>query len=561
MARPTPFDRQSSFALFSAENPGEPHSGVDIDAEFNAVLLALDETQANLALIQDEDGRLARGSVGRLQLDASINLGFEAPSAWAADTSYEADISTTFHQSKFYIAVVTHISSEVFDASKWQEIADFTLQNTLNDGDVGTTKIADLAVTTAKLAALGVTTAKIAAEAVTADKIGDAAVIAGKIADDAVLTANIVDQNITLSKLYASAAPRVYGRYTPDGGAAELLSLEPGVFISSGGVLSVALPRGFIDGFVLSNGTDATNDINFAAGVSSSSAAISNMVLVAAMGKQLDVAWAAGGTTTSPKGGRDTGAIANGTWHCFVVGKLGVAITNRSRASNVATLSKTAHGFAVGQTVRLSGVGGIGYDGAYAIASVPTADTFTVACSGGNEGSVACGGTADVFDAIFSTSTTPTLPSGYTVYQMVGSILRESAAIVPFTQNQDVFLRKVPIRSVSLADPGVAAVLHTLDVPKGIQVEAIVDVHSRRDAGGNEAYMIVSSPDETDTEPVSTLHDLSSVNDATRFIASSRRIVKTDTSGRIRTRQSASNGNTFVQINTRGWVHPRGKNV
>lgn len=186
MARPTQFDRQNSFALYSAENPGEPHTGSDLDIEFNAVKVALDETQAALEQIQDADGRLARGSVGRAQLDASITLGFEAPAAWAADTSYEADISTVFHESKFYIALETHTSSDTFEADKWEEIADFTLQNTLNDGDVTSAKIADGAITTDKLDDVAVTTAKIADNAVNEDKILAGAVSTAKVADNAI---------------------------------------------------------------------------------------------------------------------------------------------------------------------------------------------------------------------------------------------------------------------------------------------------------------------------------------------------------------------------------------
>ena len=67
---PTRYDRQKSFAI----QRGEP----------NAVKLALDDNQQNLAKIQDSDDVLKRGSVGRAQFDASVSLGFAAPKQWAA---------------------------------------------------------------------------------------------------------------------------------------------------------------------------------------------------------------------------------------------------------------------------------------------------------------------------------------------------------------------------------------------------------------------------------------------------------------------------------------------
>ncbi|WP_338317529.1 hypothetical protein, partial [Bradyrhizobium ottawaense] len=102
----TPYNRQNSFALFSAENPTSQQSGIDLDAEFNAVKISLDDTQQNLAKIQDADGVLKRGSVGRAQFDSSVSLGFAAPAQWASGVLYTANISTVFYNSIFYVANV-----------------------------------------------------------------------------------------------------------------------------------------------------------------------------------------------------------------------------------------------------------------------------------------------------------------------------------------------------------------------------------------------------------------------------------------------------------------------
>ena len=117
MARPTPFTRQTSFTQFSSNFPSKQQNGASLDAEFNAAKVALDETQSNLALIQDDDGRLARGSVGRAQFDSSIILGFDSPTPWAVDTQYTAFLSTVWYGGKFYTATEDHTSSDTFAAA------------------------------------------------------------------------------------------------------------------------------------------------------------------------------------------------------------------------------------------------------------------------------------------------------------------------------------------------------------------------------------------------------------------------------------------------------------
>ncbi len=78
-------------------------------------------------------------------------------------------------------------------------------------------------------------------------------------------------------------------------------------------------PTGHIWGFTLSNGTDATNDINVAIGTCRSEGDTANIKSSTAFGKQLDVVYAAGGTTGSPTGGRFDTSISDGTWHTFVI--------------------------------------------------------------------------------------------------------------------------------------------------------------------------------------------------------------------------------------------------
>lgn len=75
--------------------------------------------------------------------------------------------------------------------------------------------------------------------------------------------------------------------------------------------------RGDIYGLTLSNnGADATNDIDIAAGSAASNAASPYLLtLASALTKRLDAAWAVG----TNQGGLDTGAIANTTYHIWLM--------------------------------------------------------------------------------------------------------------------------------------------------------------------------------------------------------------------------------------------------
>lgn len=187
----TRYDRQSSFALFSAENPTSQQPGNVLDAEFNAVKLAMDDTQQNLAKIQDDDGALKRGSVGKAQFDSSVSIGFAAPAQWASGVLYTANVNTVFHNSIFYIANVTHTSGVSFEPAKWNEVADFTAASAISDGSITSAKLADGAVAADKLADGVVANAKLATGAVTTNKLADGAVATAKLADGATTFAKL----------------------------------------------------------------------------------------------------------------------------------------------------------------------------------------------------------------------------------------------------------------------------------------------------------------------------------------------------------------------------------
>ena len=74
---------------------------------------------------------------------------------------------------------------------------------------------------------------------------------------------------------------------------------------------SQAMPKGYIDGYILSNnGSDASNDIDISAGACKDSTN-AYALFGSAMTKRLDASWTAG----TNQGGLDTGSEANSTWY------------------------------------------------------------------------------------------------------------------------------------------------------------------------------------------------------------------------------------------------------
>lgn len=203
MSQPTTYDRQSSFTLLGQQNPDEPYTGADLDAEFNAVKVTLDEVLANLALIQRDDGDLANQSVGPDQLASSIDIGINPPSAWAAATAY-TQYDTAFDGTSLYRATEDHTSGSDFAtdflAGKWELLADFNVI-AVADNSITTAKLVDASVTTPKIATDAVTTTKIVDDAVTTAKILDANVTGVKLATNAVATTKIQDAAVTTDKI------------------------------------------------------------------------------------------------------------------------------------------------------------------------------------------------------------------------------------------------------------------------------------------------------------------------------------------------------------------------
>ena len=129
MAQPQPYNRQFNFADQQALTPSTPLPGTQVDAEFNQVKLTLDQTLANLAKIQRDDGALRNGIVTQDSLSSSLSIGFTLRGAWSAGVSYLLSDGVTY-SNKFYKATASHLSTNDNapddPGAPWLLVADFT---------------------------------------------------------------------------------------------------------------------------------------------------------------------------------------------------------------------------------------------------------------------------------------------------------------------------------------------------------------------------------------------------------------------------------------------------
>jgi hypothetical protein len=255
--------------------------------------------------------------------------------------------------------------------------------------------------------------------------------------------------------------------------------------------------RNYIDGFVIANGSDATNDIDFGAGACLDSDNDTFITGAAMAGKRLDEDWAPGENA----GLRYSGAaIANTTYHLWVVTKA---------------------------------------DGTQDYYADPSAVPATVLAHLQAET-----GGAD-----------------YVVARLVASILRESGAIVGIVQYPGgLFLRKSGINSVSdSASHNASRATGTLHVPTGIAgLLAICEVGTNDNTTSFNGTLVTALTQNDDAPTVAGTRGLTvSGSNSGSNIWKGGVVVPVNTSGQVGYRGSHSNVDT--QIVTVGWIHPRGR--
>jgi hypothetical protein len=163
----------------------------------------------------------------------------------------------------------------------------------------------------------------------------------------------------------------------------------------------------------------------------------------------------------------------------------------------------------------------------------------------------------------FSKSLDPTgqanYPSGFTHYRRIGSIIRASSSIVTFSQHGDEFLRtSAPSQDVNVSNPGTSALTHTLAVPVGFKVVAIVNLVAISGSSNQDGRLSISALDQADISGSNYTFNAGSLG-VNSSQAAQRFQIRTNSSGQIRTRHASSDGGTQLNIGTAGWIDLRGK--
>ena len=154
--------------------------------------------------------------------------------------------------------------------------------------------------------------------------------------------------------------------------------------------------------------------------------------------------------------------------------------------------------------------------------------------------------TSGVSDAIFSANaTTPTLPSGYTKYKLIESILTNSSGnILAFYHVGNYISWKTKIKDIT-SSLSTSLTPHPISTPLGRSV--MVKVRATLYTGGASSVNILSPYDNSLT-PLSSENDLVSQN----YTTSIEKEVITDTSSQISIIASAAPVNSFTLF-TYGW--------
>ena len=213
MTQPTAYTRQATFTSL-----GETFSNFAnaLENEYNAVKTTIDETLANIALMQKDDTTFINASItldnlaaDTLVLIGGSTSGWTFQGDWVTATAYVLG-DVVKETTNTYVCSEAHTSGTFATddtAAKWTLIA-LGASSVPNDG-VTTAKLLDGAVTTAKIAASAVTSAKIATDTITAANIASGAVGQSELAVNSVDITEMAGQSAGEMLSYDSAGDPV----------------------------------------------------------------------------------------------------------------------------------------------------------------------------------------------------------------------------------------------------------------------------------------------------------------------------------------------------------------
>ena len=147
---------------------------------------------------------------------------------------------------------------------------------------------------------------------------------------------------------------------------------------------------------------------------------------------------------------------------------------------------------------------------------------------------------------------TAVLPSGYTKYKRIGSVLTNSSGniiqgLFTFGNGFYYFRPNSPTLDVNVSNQGTSAVLYALPVPLGVKTTTYMNILATR--GGNGPVMYFSDPDSTDLAPSYVNAPLGQLYMGSNDFDRGQTLeIITNTSSQIRTRWSTSDGAITMKI-------------
>lgn len=335
--------------------------------------------------------------------------------------------------------------------------------------------------------------------------------------------------------------------------------------------IDIATQQGMLFGLTLST-AGSSGTFGIAPGSAVDSAATDFMKLTSAYTKTTS-SWALG----TAAGSLDTGTIANSTWyHAFLIKRPDTdvvdALTSLSSglvadaasASFAVTIASPAvitlnnHGLQVGAPFVPSTTGalptGMTAGTTYFVKSVT--DANTIGSFALTQGGTAINTTGTQSGAHSMTSS-PVLPTNYTLFRRVGSMLTDgSAHWTKFSQKGDEFLWDVPVQNLNFsAVLATAAINISVTTPAGIKTNALLFVVGQSVSGTQFAKFY--SPDiggaAASYANCDIVFDTSGGSGCQGYAN-----VRTSTNSQIKAIGSQVSASSIV-VNTNGWIDTRGK--
>jgi hypothetical protein len=134
MSQPTAYAKQTNFVQYASNNTANPYPPASIDQEFDNLQTTLQQTLANIALLQRDDGLLQNGIVSIDALSEAVKTiigseGFNPRGAWNDGVAYSARDVVEFG-TVTYVCVTSHVSNESFvtdlAADRWIALTSIT---------------------------------------------------------------------------------------------------------------------------------------------------------------------------------------------------------------------------------------------------------------------------------------------------------------------------------------------------------------------------------------------------------------------------------------------------